>query len=309
MIQCLLCKSKKTRKIQKINVQSIIDLYKSNLNVDINKEFQNLDVIEAYQCKICQLCFFNPIIAGSEEFYENLQKESSLYYLSERPEFFEAIKFISPTDKVLEIGAGNASFAEILNSTSYIGLEFNDEAVKKSKSKGIELLKYSIENFSKKNIEQFDVVCSFHVLEHVPNPYTFIESSLKSIKKGGKFICAVPCSDSFYTKNLNHVLNMPPHHVTRWSINTFDFICEKFDLSLQYTFREEIKTPMDYFETRLITKLLNILIPKKGILINTKVLVFTTKLVKKINRTFKVYKLFSNKAFIGRNILIVATKN
>lgn len=309
MNECLICKSKQIRKIQKITTQSIDDLYKAELNITVNSEFKDLVAIEAFKCEICELVFFSPLISGSEGFYENLQKESNSYYSADRPEFYEAIKFIKPSDKVLEIGAGSAFFAKILNNCNYVGLEFNQEAIEKSKAKGIKLLKFSIEDFSKFNINQFDVVCSFHVLEHVQDPYSFIESSVKSIRKGGKFICAVPCLDSFYTKNLNHVLNIPPHHVTRWSTNTLEFICRKFDLSLEYVYHEEIKSQMDYFETRVTTILLNALVPKKTIFINPKRLKFINKVVKKINRTFKIYTLFSNKGFIGRNVLIVATKN
>lgn len=210
MIQCMLCKSKNLENVQKINTKLIVDLYKNELNINIASEFGENRFINTFKCNDCELMFFNPIISGSEQFYEDLQNLESGYYSNKRPEFIEAIKFINKNNKVLEIGAGSAYFAEILQNVNYVGLEYNQEAIEKAKMKGIKLEKKSIEEFLQNNSEQFDVVCSFHVLEHVSNPYTFIESSLKTLKKGGKFICAVPCSNSFSISYHNHVLNTPP---------------------------------------------------------------------------------------------------
>jgi 2-polyprenyl-3-methyl-5-hydroxy-6-metoxy-1,4-benzoquinol methylase len=308
MIECLLCKSKKINNIQKIDTQSIINLYKEKLNTNTQQEFKTEKQLNAYECKNCHLTFFSPIIAGSEEFYETLQLKSEDYYSDERKEFSEAINFIKNTDRVLEIGAGSAFFAEKLDNPNYVGLEYNQEAIDKAKVKGINLVKQSIEEFAKNNAEQFDVVCSFHVLEHVPNPFSYIENSLKTLKKGGKFICAVPCSDSYYISNLNHVLNMPPHHVTRWKIKTLYFVCENFNLSIDYFYNDKVLSPKNYLEVKVPTVILKFLFPKRQIVVSEKVLTYFDKIFKKLNRTLNLYKLFGHSGNKGNNMLIVATK-
>ncbi len=308
MVECLLCKSEKISNIQKIDAQSIIKLYEEQLNTNIHQEFKAEKHLDAYQCKNCNLTFFSPIVAGSEEFYETLQQKSEEYYSDERKEFSEAINFIKNNDKVLEIGAGSAFFAEKLNNPNYVGLEYNQEAIEKAKQKGINLIKQSIEDFAKDNVEQFDVVCSFHVLEHVPNPSSYIENSLKTLKKGGKFICAVPCSDSYYISNLNHVLNIPPHHVTRWKIKTLYFVCKKFNLSIDYFYNDKVLSPKNYFEVKVTTIILKFLFPKRQIVMNGKLLTYFEKIFKKLNRTLNLYKLFGRNDNKGNNMLIVATK-
>lgn len=304
MAECILCNSKNLKNVQKITTKLIVELYKNELNIDVISEFGDIQFINAFKCNHCELIFFDPIISGSEQFYEKLQHLASSYYSGSRPEFFEALKFINEKDKVLEIGAGSACFAEKLNTIHYVGLEYNQEAIEKAKRKGINLKKESIEEFSNNNFEKFDVVCSFHVLEHVANPYTYIESCLKTLKKGGKFICAVPCSDSFYTSNHNHVLNILPHHITRWSLNTFKFISNKFDLDIDSLYVGKIINYKEHFEVKSRTLFFNFILPNKQIVLNK----IFHKIFKKLNRTFGLYKFDNFEKYQGNNMMIIATK-
>jgi SAM-dependent methyltransferase len=308
MIQCILCKCKQLKNIQKIDINSIVDLYKKELNLDVVSEFASTQFINTFKCKNCGLVFFDPIITGSEQFYEDLQHMPSVYYSDSRPEFFEALKYIIEKDKILEIGAGNARFPEKLKAINYVGLEYNQEAIEKAKLKGVKLIKENIEEFSKNNFEQFDVVCSFHVLDHVSNPYRFIESSLRTLKKGGKFICAVPCSDSFYSSNHNHVLNILPHHITRWSSKTFKHISEEFNIEIDSLYASEIVNYKDYFEIKSRTLFFNFIFPNKQILLNKIFLKIFHKIFEKLNRTFRLYKFDNSEKYQGINMMIIATK-
>ena len=308
MAHCILCKSEKIKNIQRIKTKSIIDLYKKELNIDVTSEFTTVKSIDSLKCNHCGLLFFEPKVPGSEQFYEDLQQLESVYYSDSRPEFFEALKFIDQKDKVLEIGAGSASFAEKLNSQTYVGLEYNQEAIDKAKSKGITLIKESIEDFSIHNPEQFDVVCSFHVLEHVSNPFSYIESSLKTLKKGGKFICAVPCSDSFYSSNHNHVLNIPPHHITRWNTKTFKHLSETFNLEVKSLYTTDVVNAKGYFEVKTRTLFFKFIFPNKQVLLNKNVLKLFHKIFKKVNRFLGLYKLDNFEQYKGINMMIVAIK-
>ena len=308
MENCILCKSKNIECVQKINSDLIIDLYRNELNVDVTIELKGNSFIYAFKCKDCKLLFFNPMTAGSEDFYENLQKLDSLYYSELRPEFIEALKHINAEDKVLEIGSGSAFFAQKVNKDNYVGLEYNQEAIDKAEKKGIKLLKNSIEDFSKNNSELFDVVCSFHVLEHVTNPYSFIEHSLKKLKKGGKFICAVPCSNSLLTSNINHVLNMPPHHITRWNIETFDFICSNFNLNKIHFYNDEVLNNRDYFEKEVETIFFNFFLSSNRIVIRINYLRNFKKILRRVSKFLQFHKFFKSKKKYGKNMMLIATK-
>ncbi|MFN3315825.1 MAG: class I SAM-dependent methyltransferase, partial [Raineya sp.] len=179
---------------------------------------------------------------GDENFYNTLQKYD-WYYSDIKKEFEVAQKYIKTTDKVLEVGSGKGNFAKYLNTANYIGLDFSQEAKRMAAENGIKIENDSIEDFSEKNMENFDVVASFQVLEHVKNPDKFIEAKLKALKKGGKLIFAVPNDGSFVGKVSNHALNMPPHHVSRWNRATFEFIAQKYHLKILAIDCEQMQPP------------------------------------------------------------------
>ena len=61
------------------------------------------------------------------------------------------------------------------------------------------------------------MVGHFQVLEHVTDPKGFMQGCVKALKSGGKLLMAVPVEDSFVGRAESTWLNMPPHHLTRWS--------------------------------------------------------------------------------------------
>ena len=305
MESCIFCYSSNLKRIQKISKEEIQYLYLKKLHIDISSELLKINEIVFFECLNCHLSFFYPCVIGSEKFYENLQAQESNYYQNNRPEFDLALKHIEKNNSVLEIGAGSALFASKLKTNSYTGLEYNDQAIKEARNLGINLIKSSIEEFTSNTDKKYDIVCSFHVLEHVKNPLEFIESSLEVLKSGGKLIFAVPCYNSYLTKNVNHVLNMPPHHITRWSLEAFKYIGETYKLKLLEIQVDDVKNRSNYFEFKYAFLLNKLLFPRKTVLnISSKYdLIF--KVIKKINKKLNLYKLESRKPFFGKNIVVI----
>ncbi|ORU93995.1 MAG: hypothetical protein A6F70_07275 [Cycloclasticus sp. symbiont of Bathymodiolus heckerae] len=180
------------------------------------------------------------MITGDEAFYNSLQK-FDWYYMDEKEEYLEAKKYIQNSDKVLEIGSGKGAFAKHLPTKDYVGLDFSSHAKKMAAENGITVEIEMVEDYAKKHRGEFDVVASFQVLEHVSEPKAFIESKLEALRPGGKLIIAVPSEDSFLRYVNNGILNMPPHHVTRWSDATFKFIAEKYDLNMVSIYHEKVQ--------------------------------------------------------------------
>jgi SAM-dependent methyltransferase len=169
------------------------------------------------KCVACDLGFFVPHCAGDDVFYEQLQN-FDWYYQSEKPEYGYAQGFISGADAVLEVGCGKGAFRSWLPaSIDYTGLEFNDEAIRKARAAGLNVFKQPIEEHAAGAPGKYDVVCSFQVLEHIPEPRGFVRACVRALKPGGKLIVAVPAEDSFLGVASDAHLNMPPHHVLRWT--------------------------------------------------------------------------------------------
>jgi 2-polyprenyl-3-methyl-5-hydroxy-6-metoxy-1,4-benzoquinol methylase len=309
--KCILCKSSSVRKIQEVSIKDLEELYFNSFNVDITCELINLNKINYYKCENCKLAFFDPIAAGSDIFYEDLQNKRNNYYSSVRNEFLYAKNNINRESHILEIGAGNGFFAELINADNYIGLEFNDNAIKDAQLKGISLIKKNIECFSQETKLNFDIVCSFHVLEHVSNPNSFIESAIKVLKKGGKLIIAVPCNNSIYSNNVNHTLNLPPHHVNRFFIDTMKKIAILFDLNLLDYRIDSIGIGIDkkHYMTEFIThKIINLFYPKNKLIINKKKYDQIRIVVHKFNNKFKLYKFFNDNLVFAENMTFIFEK-
>lgn len=305
---CILCKSDRLKTVQKIKVSDVNDLYVKDLDVDVLSEFKGNEQIKYQKCLNCHLHFFSPVLTGSPKFYESLLKPEEFYYKDDRYEFFLAKKYIKKTDKVLEIGSGSGHFSQIINVDDYTGLEYNDKAIADAKEKGIQLIKKSIENYAVEHENEFDVVCSFQVLEHVDSPYDYIQSSLKVLKKGGLIIFGVPSADSILTDNINHTLNFPPHHITRWYNKTFQSFENIFDVELVSVNNEPVSDRLKKSYTlNLLTNRVYKLFSNKGIIMsNTSRFRFVKKLIKKIIDVFGTRLNTKNKK--GEAVIVVLRK-
>lgn len=237
-MNCPLCKDESVSLLEKINKDQLTEAYRKitaeNFSYLINQD------IDFCECENCSLRFFNPPITGDENFYNALQK-FDWYYMDDKKEYHYAKRYISEYDKVLDVGSGKGAFAKHLAIKNYIGLDFSKEAKKMAKQNGIVIENEYIEDYASAHPESFDVVASFQVLEHVADPKGFLEGKINALKKGGRLIVAVPSEDSFLRYATNAVLNMPPHHVTRWSDKTFRYIAETYNLKLEEVIHEEVQ--------------------------------------------------------------------
>jgi SAM-dependent methyltransferase len=202
-----------------ISSSKICHAYLEACSINVEEYFLTLDAVSIYKCLDTNYRFFYPFtMSGDGKFYEDLQKRGGYYQI--RHEHEAAKEFIKPGDKVLEVGCGNGFFLKELNQrgASSQGLEFNDAAINTCHESKLTVLKEDINSFSKKHLEEYDVVCSFQVLEHISDVHSFIHSSLQALKSEGRLIIGVPNNNPFLYKNDKyHALNLPPHHLGLWN--------------------------------------------------------------------------------------------
>ncbi len=102
------------------------------------------------------------------------------------------------------------------------GLELNNEAVKICLEGGLKVFNQLLEEHNNEHADSYNVVCSFQVLEHVPDPESFIQNCITAVKKGGKIIFGVPNNNPYiFKRDKLHTLNLPPHHMGLWSEKAF----------------------------------------------------------------------------------------
>ena len=254
-IKCILCESDKIHLIAPVNTSELARLYHIRAGVNVKKFFLQ-DSIHLYHCKNCDLKFFWPAVTGDGKFYDDLQEYPG-YFLKDKFEYLKAAEYIDKNDDVLEIGCGEGIFTNFITCRSYHGLELSDKAIAKAKEKGIDIGKQSIEEYSAHTKTRYDVVCFFQVLEHISDPKKFITNALKCLNPGGKLIIAVPSEDSFIKDAVNFYLNMPPHHVSRWTDRCLEKIATLFGLTINSTIHEPLHSIHKnfYLKTKFFTSL------------------------------------------------------
>lgn len=258
-MKCSLCHSENIISLHKIQVKDLNKIYKKYYNIEVTYLFPK-KYIELLECKNCSLRFFYPAVAGDEKFYNQLQN-LSFYYVDDKSEFNFALKYINEGANVLEVGSGRGNFAKKLKNCNYTGLDFSINAKEMALKDGITILNEPIEEHAKLHNEEYDIVCSFQVLEHIINIHDYLEACVKSLKPGGIMIHAVPSEDSYLSIAPNDILNHPPHHCSRWKDKALQSIANIFNLELVEIYHEKLN-PVHisfYKQTILLSKILKAL--------------------------------------------------
>ena len=244
---CPLCHNKDSLTLQeKIPLNQLIAQYQKKYQANLKPLFAKQNKLELLKCKNCSILFYSPLISGDEDFYNTLQIQP-WYYVDEKPEFKRAIQLIPPNAKVLETGSGKGNFARFLQNVEYTGLDFSSKAQQLAAQNGVNIIRQSVQEHSIQNPEHYDVACSFQVLEHVEEIHSFLEAQIKCLKPGGTLIIGVPSEDSYIAKSFDLILNMPPHHLSRWSDECLKNCASLFNLELIGIWHDELQ-PHHYFD-------------------------------------------------------------
>jgi len=186
-----------------------------------------------YSCPVCSLDIFLPKIIGTPEFYQELQGDAQQkYYEDDKWEFTELLKDTQQAGSLLEIGCGPGNFLEKAKTriSKVAGIEYNKDATLAARKKGLEVVDLTEENTLRK--ASFDIVASFHVLEHVDDPVGFLQKMESWMKNTGRLVISVPNQDGPLRYINPCFMNMPPHHATRWHKKTFEVLAEKQGLKI-----------------------------------------------------------------------------
>jgi len=197
-----------------IKVADLKQQYKA-LGTDISRLLGDLEEFELLEDED-GLRIWSPQITGDSQFYSELAENNCWYYLADKREYDLAFDYIDD-QSVLEVGCGEGHFALRKKLSSYIGLELNRQAVKKATAQGLDVRLQSKQDYACEHPASVARVCSFQVLEHLPEPRSFFQAAHAVLKPDGLLITAVPSEDSFAGSIRSNGLNAPPHHITRWT--------------------------------------------------------------------------------------------
>lgn len=193
--------------------------------------FEN--AFKIYSCSSCGLSFAERREEAIGEHYEIAE------WYGIRWEFKEVLKLIKNKNiKLLEIGCGrgyflNMAFKEGVNS---FGIDINQKAIDFAKKNfGLtNVFSETLDDFLEKRDEKdFDIVCLFHILEHLQDPKDFISKIANILKRGGLLCLSFPNPHRIDLKMLQREhWDYPPHHLTRWNEKSIRYLLDKtgFDI-------------------------------------------------------------------------------
>jgi SAM-dependent methyltransferase len=221
------------RLIETLPVRLLIELWRYSCRVDAARHLDGVRRLRLWESP-CGIAYWEPMIAGDKAFYDDLYGRLGdtgpwRSKPAERSDYSRAAGLIAPGERVLDVGCGNAGFARHVPQARYVGLEQSPEARKVA----ADVRAQTIADHAAAHAGEYDVVCSFHAVEHVADPAQFVADMLRCLRPGGRFILAAPSWPSAMTDVPNFVANAPPHHLTWWTEGALKALAGSFGLSVE----------------------------------------------------------------------------
>ena len=217
-------------------------------SLEFNGNYYNMTI-----CPICKFVETTPKIFSEINIYEFGHYEVKPYFFI--PVFINLFDFIltrihfyilklSKTNKLLDFGCGKGYFLYFLKKIGFTDLSGVETSESRSAfARKITNLEISSDFYSGGKIlgKVYNGVTMIHVLEHIKNPFDFLDILLDSgVEKNGFVYIEVPNIGSVSSKIAGHAwAHFTPHfHTNHFSIASFENYCKerKFKYKLFATF-------------------------------------------------------------------------
>ncbi len=189
------------------------------------------------RCQACDLVFADPMAAGSDSFYTWITGFER-YHSGARWEW-RKIKQLTggaAPQSVLELGCGKGDLLKILSasSTEVFGLDIAEASVAKARARGLAAEVGSHEDIGDRfgAGRRYDAIILSHVLEHIADPRGLMADLKAWLTPEGRIFVAVPYSPMSLEILHNNIMNLPPHHMSRWNARSLARLAAETGTSL-----------------------------------------------------------------------------
>ena len=187
------------------------------------------------KCSDCGFVFSsrNPTLSELEEYYNGYGRNDYLSPITIKRyhEILDQFESSRKTNKLLDVGCGIGYFLEVAKKRGWevYGTEYTEEAIKICESKGIQM-KQGILDPTHYDLESFDVITSFEVIEHINNPQIEISHISSLLRKGGLFYVTTPNFNSLLRYYLGPKYNVIgwPEHLSYYTPSTINKLIKKY---------------------------------------------------------------------------------
>ena len=170
--------------------------------------------------------------------YESQLMDANYIQMLQRPR----TRFFKGCKRVLDLACGPGIFLELLREAGIdaLGVDRNEEIVRKAQQKGLNALRSDIFDYLEKNDERFDGMFCSHLLEHLPfeRVVRLIELIGSRLEKRGTLVIVLPNPGSIRL----HLFGFwrDPEHVRFYTGNLIASVCQHYGLKIEYSSEEEV---------------------------------------------------------------------
>jgi len=184
---------------------------------DLDKKF------DYQRCPACQLIFLPKIPTDladyyNDNYYEPYPPETFLKIAKKNLYQIQMIQKFVTSGRLLEIGPGKGIFAHVAKQAGFEVDVIEMSALScdyLSKVVGANVIQSDRPQDAIKTLDKHDVIATWHNIEHLPDPWAFLDSAADNLAPGGILLIAAPNPDSFQFKVLGPKWTHldPPRHL------------------------------------------------------------------------------------------------
>jgi len=179
---------------------------------DYNRNITN-DTFNHYRCPQCKLIFIFPIPANLSSYYSeayySIPTSMTQLETSSKPEQYkiEIIQQFVKTGRLLEIGAAHGRFVYLAKKVGFEvdAIEMNSQCCEfMNEVIGINAIENDDPIAVLQKMEPYDVIALWHVIEHLPNPWSILDAISTSLKPNGIVVLSAPNPGAFQFQIMGH---------------------------------------------------------------------------------------------------------
>lgn len=191
---------------------------------------------EIERCKNCNFIFTNPQPTPEslpnyyqEDYFKDKRHKSKFYnedgsiktqVESYANRIVDIENHVHKRGRLLEVGSERGGFLQVMKTRGWEveGVEISTDASAIANDAGIETFNGILSDFTPK--QQFDSICMYQTLEHVPDPKQTIAKAYELLNANGTFVVEVPnikCFEQKFSKKRKHLSYDLPRHLNHFA--------------------------------------------------------------------------------------------